>query len=96
MSALDVFLAITGAGVTTLVITGMVLLKPHHLVSPAPQTDLSDIRPHQLTRPNINTPTAAQPNAKQSRQDPATTRANLTEQDRPADDRQTREPTMQA
>ncbi|MDQ2896792.1 MAG: hypothetical protein M3Y09_14285, partial [Actinomycetota bacterium] len=60
MSALNIFLAITGAGVTAMVITGMVLLKPDDLVSPAPQTDLSDIKSHELARPNVNTPTATQ------------------------------------
>ncbi len=84
MSALDVFLATMGVGVTALVITGMVLLEPHHLVSSAPQTDLSDVKPHNLVRSNINRPTATKPSAERSCQEPATLRAGVTEENRPA------------
>ena len=42
MSALNVFLAVMGVGVTGLVVAGMILLQEHHLISPAPQTELPD------------------------------------------------------
>lgn len=67
MSALNVFLAIMGAVVTGMVITGMVLLEQGHLVSPAPQTDLSDVEPHGRTLPNTGRSTAAESTAERSR-----------------------------
>jgi hypothetical protein len=43
MSALNIFLAVVGLGVTMMVITGMLYLKPHHITQPAVLTDLSDV-----------------------------------------------------
>ena len=59
MSALNVFLAIVGVGVTALVVAGMVLLKPHHLVSAAVQTDLSDVEPKTADRAATTRPAVA-------------------------------------
>lgn len=65
MSALNVFLAIVGVGVTALVIAGMILLEPRHLVSDAPQTDLSDVKPNRPAGPNGSRSPATQPVAEQ-------------------------------
>ena len=96
VSALDVFLAIVGVGVTALVIAGMVLLEPHHLVSRAPETDLSDVKPRALARPNIHRPTATEPGAERTRREPAMSRGDLTEEDRTAGPFEIRQPPMDA
>ncbi len=44
MTALNIFLAVVGCLVAAMVVTGMVFLKPHHITTPAPLTDLSDVQ----------------------------------------------------
>lgn len=88
MTALDVVLAILGFGITVLVVAGMVLLEPRHLVSEAVQTDLSDVKRHRPAgrRSRTKPQQATEPAADQ----PATFRPSPNSGDRPAADLRTR------
>jgi hypothetical protein len=90
VTALDVVLAILGIGITGMVVAGMVLLVPRNLVSPAVQTDLSDVKPHHPAGRNDGTKPTTEPAAEPGRDTVATFRASLNDGDRPAGDRRTR------
>ena len=89
MSAVNVFPAIVGVVITGLVIAGMVLLEPRHLISPAPQTELPDVKPSQPAGRHTRTKPATEPDAEQPRDQLAAVRASPDGEDRPADDRRT-------